>query len=316
MKQEVAIEERSSQDPLSEDSADFTHLGSCVEVLASSASTKVRTHRWRLRNVCELLAALALSLTMHPLTAHPGPEPHPTVSEVEDLAAEIMSEIHEVEQRLGERIGDPETLVSELNERVGELGETVSELIQATNELGETDPPSGSVGTWTILGVAGLAGAITGAIAGPIAVRVRPRSKRSPKDLSSAPSQQRTEPADAKESPADDEPVEEEQDEEQDKSRRVVTHTLKEEGTKKILELHNPCEQWWSPRTEQEVIRDIDEEGIPYIARSPAGNESEIEVVTFKRSNRRQLQTKADEHLDNNLRELPDPPKSLTEQQT
>ena len=68
-----------------------------------------------------------------PAAAHPGPEPHPTVPELEEVVSEIRLAIDEVDRRLGGRIGDLETLVRKSDKPVV-VEEAIAEPAQSSNE--------------------------------------------------------------------------------------------------------------------------------------------------------------------------------------
>ena len=229
-----------------------------------------------------------------PAAAHPGPEPHPTVEELEEVVSEIRSAIDEVDWRLGERIDDLEALASEPKQQViaadfieREVDEAVVELVQSSNELKD----------WvnTVVSIGAMLIAVLIGVSAFLGFQVR-ALKRRPSRLSQPASE-------AQEVNANPIYGGKREDEE-----RIVTHTLKEsigQGTQPtIKELHNPSASW-SPRTVEEAISDIDK-GIQYWALGPEGNKAEIEVR--KGPTKRYLRTKADEHSDNNLEELPDPP--------
>ena len=252
--------------------------------------------------VSNLLAAATVAMVVAlPAVAHPGPEPHPTVEELEEVASEIRSDIGEVDRRLGERIDDLEVLLAEPDQQSiaaiieSEVGEALAEPVHALNELKDW------VDTVAAVGAALIAGLTVGcAFLGSQVRALRRQLSRL------------SQPADPEQEGSADTANggEQEEDEErkEEDGRRIVTHTAKERirpGMKPtVKELHKPDADW-SPRTVAEAISDIDS-GIQYFARGPKGNESEIEVR--QREGKRYLRTKPDEHGGNNLTELPDPP--------
>ena len=249
----------------------------------------------------KLVAAAAFAVAVVPLAAaHPGPEPHPTVEELEAVAAEIRSVIGEVEQRLSEQIDGLEVPVDVLDEQaVAEIAqravdEAVGELVQSSNELNDRVEAAVALGAMLMATLA--------VVAGFLGFRVRALGKRLPRLLQPAGETQEVGPE-----PTDRTNPKDEVGEERSADRRFVTHTLKESAGPgmhhTIKELHNLGDSW-SPKTVEEAIADIDG-GIQYWTRSPDGNEAEIEVMQGPTG--RYLRTKPDEQGGNNLGELPDP---------
>ena len=261
---------------------------------------RTRSSRGALTNVRKLAAVATAGMSiMLPAIAHPGPEPHPTVQELEEVVAELRSVIGEVDRRLTERMDGLEVRVGVPNEQAvadavqAAVADAVGQLVQSSNE------PKDWVEAVAALGAA-LMAALTG-VSAFLGFRVRTLTKLLSKSLQPAGEPQvRAEPTDRAKR-------ENEEDEEQSTDRRFVTHTLKARirpGMQPTIEeLHNK-DASWSPRTVDEAIADIDG-GIQYWARGPEGNEAEIEVR--QRGTRRYLRTKPDEHGGNNLGELPDP---------
>ena len=244
------------------------------------------------------VAAAGMSI-MLPAVAHPGPEPHPTVQELEDVVAELRSAIGEVDRRLGERIDGLELPVAVLDEQAvantvqAAVGDTVGQLVQSSNDLKDWVEAVAALGATLMAGLTGVSAFL--------GFRVRALRKLLSRSLqpASEPQQVRAEPSDGAEQDDDEE--------EQSAVQRFVTHTLKARirpGMQPtIKELHNP-DASWSPRTVDQAIADIDG-GTRYWARGPDGNEAEIEVR--QGPTKRYLRTKPDEHGGNNLGELPDP---------
>ena len=248
----------------------------------------------------KFLLAFSIAMVMAvPLAAHPGPEPHPTVQELEAVESDLRLTIGEVERRLGERIDGHEASASELDEQTvaeiakGVVVESVDELVRSSGELRDWVDTVIGVGAALIAGLA--------SVSVYLGLRVRSLAK-----LPLKPPNQGSRVHEAKAKPTDEPESEAEKDEEEPKAnRRVVTHTRKAGVRQTIEELHNPDEQW-SPRTVKDAISDIEDRRIVYVSRGPEGNEAEIEV--WGPSSNRYLRTKPDEYGGNNLSELPDPP--------
>ena len=251
--------------------------------------------------VSNLFAAATVAMMVAlPSAAHPGPEPHPTVEELEEVMSEIRLAIGEGDRHLGERIDELAVRVSEPDQQPiadiieKEVDEAVAALAQSSNELRNWVDTIAAIGAAMIAGLAGVSTLL--------GFQVRALRKQ----LSKMSQPNRA----AQEVNADKTDGGEQEEEEQDPDQgiRIVTHTLKERirpGMQPtIKELHNP-DASWSPRTVAEVISDIDQ-GIRYVARGPKGSKAEIEVR--RRGDKRHLRTKPDEHGGNNLKELPDPP--------
>ncbi len=245
-----------------------------------------------------LVAVVVTGAVVLAAEAHPGPEPHPTVQELEETAADLRRAIGDVERRLRERIDGVEAVAEEPDGQA--IAEAVNRAMdEAAADLGRsTGALNDRVDTIVALGATLLAG--LGGMSAFLGVRLR----RVRKLLSELSEETRgvgegvgTERADTGR-----------QDEEASGARRVVTRTLKDRisaGMRPtIRELHHPG-QAWSPRTVEDVVADIEERGIRYVARGPLGNEAEIEVR--RRLGKPYLSTKPDEHGGNNLSELPDP---------
>ena len=64
----------------------------CLNNRPSKTATTSNLNSWA-------SAAIALTLTF-PLLAHDGPEPHPTVAELEEVVAELKEEISDLERRI------------------------------------------------------------------------------------------------------------------------------------------------------------------------------------------------------------------------
>ena len=237
-------------------------------------------------------AAAALSPT-----AHPGPEEHPTVQELEKAASELRGAIRGAERRLNERIVGLEAAAPTLNEQ--EIATAVQtavdgaifELIESSEGLQEWVQAMVVIGGGLIAGLTGLTAFL--------GLRVRAVRRLVP---GSSPAVAGRKPAKAE--PTGDAPEDaEESAKGPADDRRIVTHTRKSSnGT--VEELQN-AEEEWSPRAKDDAIADIVERGVRYVARGPLGNEAEIEVR--HRLGKPYLATKSDEHGRNNLGELPDP---------
>ena len=252
-------------------------------------------------NLCAAATvAMVAMIVALPAVAHDGPEPHPTVEELEKVVSEIRSEIGDVEGRLGERIDDLEARLAEPDQQdiaaiiESQVGEALAEPVQAFDELKGWGNTAAAVGAALIAGLT-----VVCAILG---FQIRALRRQ----LSGMSQPVVPEQKGSAETRDGSEQEEEERNEEE--GRRIVTHTAKERirpGMKPtVKELHKPDADW-SPRTVAEAISDIDS-GIQYFARGPKGNEAEIEVR--QREGKRYLRTKPDEHGGNNLTELPDPP--------
>ncbi len=253
-------------------------------------------------HACKLLVAVvAAAAVALPLSSagHPGPEPHPTVQELEDTATALRVVIGDAERRLGERMErleaadrmpDDQAVASAVERAVGPV---VADLARSSGELTERIDTLAAVGAALLAGLTGLSGFLG----------FRLRSLR--RLLSDRPPDAGR-PA---ESAAESAESEREEAEEETDGRRIVTHTRKDRirpGMQPtVRELHCPGAAW-SPRTRDEAIADILERGVGYRARGPLGNEAEIEVR--HRLGKPYLSTKPDEHGGNNLSELPDPP--------
>ncbi|MXW53571.1 MAG: DUF3892 domain-containing protein [Gammaproteobacteria bacterium] len=259
-------------------------------------------------------ATLAVLFAIHS-TAHPGPETHPTVADLDDAVERLQSEISEIENRVNDRIEGLEALISGLdveaitNTVQSEMGESVAEVLQSTNDLkdqlqqisAQQGLPKWFAGLPNWLVSAALIFWSLGAAGGlyvPIESAARAWMKHRAKSHAQANS--------SKEASADSvDDKEQEDEEEKSNNKRIVTHTKKRRLTKKILELHNPAEEWKSRRVE-DAIDDIQSKNIVYFSRGPLGIESLIEVKDRK-AGKPYLATKADKTKGNNLRELPDP---------
>ncbi len=251
-----------------------------------------------------LVAVVVTGAVVLTAEAHPGPEPHPTVQELEETAAELGRAISDVERRLRERIDGAEAVAGEPDGQA--IAEAVNRAVdEATADLGRsTGGLNDRVDTIVALGAALLAG--LGGMSAFLGFRLRGVSKL----LSRLSEENRGagEGVGAERTNTGRQEEEDEKDEEDSGVRRVVTHTLKDRisaGMRPtIRELHHPG-QSWSPRTVEDAVADIEERGIHYVARGPLGNEAEIDVR--RRAGRPYLSTKPDEHGGNNLSELPDP---------
>ena len=246
------------------------------------------------------VAAAGISTMLPAPVAHPGPEPHPTVQELEEAVEELRSAIGGVERRLAERIDGLEVPVPAPDEQPVANGvpeavrDNLGQLVQSSNDLKDWVEAVAALGATLIAGLAGVSAFI--------AFRVRALRKLLSRSLQPASGAHEVEAE-----PTGGTEQEDEEDDEQTTDRRFVTHTLKERirpGMQPtIRELHNP-DASWSPRTVEEAIVDIDG-GTQYWARGPEGNEAEIEVRQGQ--TKRYLRTKPDQHGGNNLGELPDP---------
>ena len=248
-----------------------------------------------------LVAAVVIGVLGFQISAHPGPERHPTIDELKDTASEIQTSIIELEHRISERFDELKVAndirereaADLLNERV--VSAAVADFISAADELRARLDTLATIGAIVLV-------VLTGSLAF-LAVRLRKMGKllRNVRKADRASNLGDSERADMD--------SEENEDREEDGVRRIVTHTLKDRISSgvqpTVKELHNP-DAAWSPRTRDEAINDIREEGIQYWARGPLGNEAEIEVR--ERHGKPYLSTKPDEHEGNNLTELPDPP--------
>ena len=251
-----------------------------------------------------LVAVMVTGAVVLPAEAHPGPEQHPTVLELEETAADLRRAIGDVERRLRERIDVVEPAAS------GPDGQAIAEAVDravsnAAAELGRsTDALNDRVDTIGAIGAVVLAG--LGGMSAFVGLRLRAVRKTLWKLVEDARGAEETVGAERGDTSREGED-EEEKDEARD-VRRVVTHTLKDRisaGMRPtIRELHHPG-QPWSPRTVDDAVADIEERGIQYVARGPLGNEADVEVR--RRSGKPYLSTKPDEHGGNNLSELPDP---------
>ena len=247
------------------------------------------------------MAAIALTLTF-PLLAHDGPEPHPTVAELEEAVAELREEISDLERRINSRMESLDALVTELDEN------TITNIVQSKVD----EARAGTVHSFkevqhnlidridaksNLALIFGSVGVLSGVIA--LARTIVKRSKRHRSD-------QANQVYDGeKESVQNPSEEDEQDDEDEGEIRRVVTATKKDPSTGKVLALQNSDAEW-SPRSEEEVIFDIEDCGIEYVSCGPMGNEAVVEVLHLKRG-KPYLRTKADKHGGNNLRELPEP---------
>ena len=244
--------------------------------------------------VAAAMAAVAL-----PSAAHRGPEPHPTVQELEEKTAELRVAIGDVERRLLARMDGLDVPGWELDDQAiataaeNAVGPVAADLVRSSGELKARVDAMAVVGAGLLAGLAGLSGFL--------GFRLRAMRRL----VSERPSDGREAP----EAGVDSTDTEREEAEERGDRRRIVTHTLKDRirsGMQPtVKELHCPG-AGWSPRARDEAITDILERGIRYWARGPLGNEAEIEVR--RRLGKPYLSTKPDQHGGNNLGELPDPP--------
>ena len=251
-------------------------------------------------NVKKLLVAMILvGTTVLHLVAHPGPEPHPTVKDLEEAVSKLDRTIDDMEHRLLKQIAAIEVPVAEDSESVtgafeSATNESIGELTASIDDLKEL------VNTIVAVGAAALA-VLTG-ISTILGFRLRALRKRFGNGLEDVGMTEEN-----GQDKSETKPTQEEEN--QVSETRVVTHTLKERigsGTQStVKELHNP-DAAWSPRTRDEAIDDILNRGIQYRTRGPRGNEAEVRV-RFRRNNPH-LRTESDEHDGNNLSELPDPP--------
>lgn len=260
-----------------------------------------------------LAVAFVAAVSTIPVLAHPGPERHPTEQELDSLASELRAEVEELERRLTQLVESVNSLTNEpseeallnavdnaISEMTNEVTQSLTSLEERVEEIAANSRlSSGSLLAGLALGIAGLAMFV--------ARRLRTLQKR----ISKSPSQQSDEPVESTSEPipeGEQEAEAEEENREQIKVRRIVTHTLKDPATRKILELHNPDAEW-SPRRVEDAIEEILdlERNIEYFSRGPKGNEALIEVK-YKNGKPHHLQTMPDQHGGNNLSELPDPP--------
>ena len=274
---------------------------------------------------CALWLSSIVGITFGiPTQGHPGPEPHPTVQELEDLSSESRAAIGELDRRLGE-------LDRRLNERIEQLSATADDL---ADKVTKAEPSGGNVNDAlaplteslkelenlvdTLLSIGGVAlGAMFvgfASFAGVVwSLYKRARTLAKSALDSSRHKRETSEPSKQSAPNEENEKEEDKEDEEEQEretgDRRVVTHTKKERTARRrspvITELHNP-EESWSPRTTEDVIKDIRDRNIPYFSRGPSSGQ-EAEIQAKRRLGKWYLKTKSDKYSDNNLENLPDP---------
>ena len=277
-----------------------------------------------MKKIKQFAVSVVVILCVVPEISHSGGEPSPIMQELQSVKTKLSSDIDNLEERFNEHVLGLHNPADQREDRTSKdvVNSVGNELLTDAltvqnwkNLQAQVDSIVKSVGLLN----QGLIGAIAGFLGGigiGILARVpkmysfvrdkwkarRPRNKSSqtPTQLSG-----RVTPnvsTNFSKSRTDDEKKEAVYE------TRVVTHTLKEKSTRKILELHNPDESDdWSPRTRQEAAEDIRLRGIPYVSRGETNNQVEI-VARETRSGTWYVQTKPDKHGKNNLSELPDPP--------
>ena len=107
-----------------------------------TCSKKVR-HK---ESACNLkwvaMAAISLTLTGS-LIAHPGPEPHPTIPELEEVVAELREEISKLESQMNSKIDSLDSLVSGIDENAienavqGKVDEVLEDTVHSLRELND-----------------------------------------------------------------------------------------------------------------------------------------------------------------------------------
>lgn len=248
------------------------------------------------------------------------------LQELENIKTEFRTDIDNLEQHVNEHIDNVHGLAGKsLEEFVqsvvdSNMGASLTQTIEDFNELkiqmeSIISNNKHSVGGWIGGSIAGgITGAFAGLIAGLISHFIGPNrrilSNVDPEHASPSKNTANLSPQDPTVGTSFVGPIRptektNDKDNESSIESRVVTQTTKEQGTNRILVLHNPSTEW-SPRTAEEAIADILNERISYVSRGPKGNEAEIEV-RYTRDNVPYLRTKPDEHGGNNLAELPDP---------
>ncbi len=261
------------------------------------------------------ILSLVVSVFLIPqILGHPGPERHPTESELQALESSLVENIAELASQINEikdtieagltNVDDRvETVVQEtLNDYVDEMvNENLANLTKPIDELKEqlegvlVSESRQNVGL-LLAAIPGLIGSGVGAIVG---LRLRKlknsllndnNSGLKRKDYSSKPTENKQEDVN--------------EDKEEITKTRIVTETRKGQKRGQIIELRNPDEDW-SPRLLQDAIDDIVNHGITYISQGPKGNEAKILVQT--REGKPYLTTEPDSHDSNNLSNLPDP---------
>lgn len=261
----------------------------------------------QMESACNLkwvaMAAISLTLTAS-LIAHPGPEPHPTVPELEEVVAELREEISELESQMNSKIDSLESLLSGIDENAianavqGKVDEVLEDTVHSLRELNDRFDQIGESSTlpdWMV--IVALIGGVFGGVFAAVELVLRMLKLRR--------SSQSKQASESNESAGDSCEKDEQEDEEESNLRRIVTATTKEPSTGNVVALHNSNAEW-SPRRIEDAIVDIENRGVEYISRGPMGNEAKIEIKHPIRG-KPYLTTKPDKHGGNNLRELPDP---------
>ena len=256
-----------------------------------------------------LISVVLIALLVQQIEGHPGPEPHPTVAELDAVEEALQAEIKALQAEIKAftaSLGNIERRLDEVESSIDARTEgSVPEISQPNDE--EADQvKSIEINEWVqyiALGLVTLVGGFSWIKSINVSRRLKSLQNKCVNNSSGAPGKEENQ-AD----PAKDEKNEVEEESTEASNTRIVTHTRKDENRKTITELHN-LHADWSPRTVPEAITDIEAKEFSYISRGPHGNEAKIVVRKSTKGNL-YLTTEPDAHETNNLLNLPDPPRS------